>query len=68
MMAQAAREACFRDIAAAAPEHVDLYLDRYLDYRDRATEWDADQWGFDPDTWMWEHRQEMEGRIAKESA
>jgi hypothetical protein len=26
-------------------------LDQWVDIRDRATEWDADQWGFAPDDW-----------------
>lgn len=29
----------------------DELLDQWIDVRDRATEWDADQWGFAPDDW-----------------
>lgn len=64
MMHRSARDRLFREIAEAKPERRDHYLDQYLDYRDLATEWDADQWGLQPDDWMWEERQEMERRIA----
>lgn len=36
---------------AANPKRRDELLDQWLDIRDRATEWDADQWGFAPDNW-----------------
>ncbi|MGW7197525.1 hypothetical protein [Streptomyces chryseus] len=32
---------------AADAATVDMLLDRWLDYRDRATEWDAGRWGLD---------------------
>ncbi|GAA3527626.1 hypothetical protein [Streptomyces osmaniensis] len=32
---------------AADVATVDMLLDRWLDYRDRATEWDAHRWGLD---------------------
>lgn len=41
----------------------DELLDLWLDYRDRATEWDAQGWGFEPDTWMAEERAELVKRI-----
>lgn len=41
----------------------DELLDRWLDYRDRATEWDAQNWGFDPDTWMAKERAELVKRV-----
>jgi hypothetical protein len=34
----------------------DSLLDMWLEYRDLATEWDADQWGFNPDRWMRQER------------
>lgn len=37
----------------------DEILDLWLDFRDLATEWDAQQWGFNPDTWMLKERNEM---------
>ncbi|WP_125262828.1 hypothetical protein [Streptomyces alboflavus] len=37
----------------------DMLLDRWLDYRDRATEWDAARWGFDPDRWCEHERAEL---------
>lgn len=46
-------------VAARDPEVVDQLLDQWSDYRDRATDWDGDQWGFDPDTWMKQERAEM---------
>lgn len=49
-------------MAAAPREHVDHYLDQWLDYTQRATEWDADLWGFDPTRWMAAERAEMDRR------
>lgn len=60
MMHQKARDGLFEDIRKATPERRDYYLDLYLKWRDGVTEWDADQWGFDPDTWMWVERQLMD--------
>lgn len=37
----------------------DRLLDIWVDYRDRATEWDADKWGFNPDRWMKREREQM---------
>lgn len=37
----------------------DQVLDRILDATTMATEWDADQWGFDPTRWMAEERAKM---------
>jgi hypothetical protein len=34
----------------------DGLLDLWLEYRDLATEWDGDRWGFDPDRWMLQER------------
>jgi hypothetical protein len=33
------------------PDLRDQLLDTWLDYRDRATEWDARRWGLKPDDW-----------------
>lgn len=44
---------------AGDPGSVDMLLDTWLDYRDRATEWDARQWGFDPDRWFERERAEL---------
>jgi hypothetical protein len=33
------------------PARRDQLLDTWLDYRDRATEWDARRWGLEPDDW-----------------
>lgn len=45
--------------ATADPATVDLLLDQWLDYRDYATEWDAGQWGFQPDRWCARERAEL---------
>lgn len=37
----------------------DQLLDQYLQYENQATEWDAAQWGLDPDGWMRHERQAM---------
>ena len=47
MMHQKARDRMARMLFSAKPEHRDHYLDQYLDYRDRATEWDGSNWGLD---------------------
>ena len=41
---------------------VDHWLDQYLDSSMRATEWDADQWGFGAGTWMEAERAQMNAR------
>ncbi len=35
------------------------YLDEWYDYSNRATEWDATGWGFNPDTWMTKERRQL---------
>jgi hypothetical protein len=40
----------------------DSLLDVWLDGRDMATEWDAEQWGFSPSGWMRKERLEMRKR------
>ena len=39
-----------------------ILLDMWLEYRDLATEWDGDKWGFNPDKWMQREREQM-GRM-----
>ena len=38
---------------------IDGYLDIRYDFTERATEWDADFWGFDPTRWMAKERMEL---------
>jgi len=45
---------------ATSRQAQDELLDIWLDYRDRATEWDAERWGFNPDTWMLAERRMMD--------
>ncbi|MFD6415972.1 hypothetical protein [Streptomyces sp. NPDC060194] len=54
--------------AATTPARRDELLDEWVDYRDRATEYDADQWGFNTDLWCAKERAEMDRRAAKEQA
>ncbi|WP_258563016.1 hypothetical protein [Streptomyces phytophilus] len=54
--------------AATTRSRQDELLDYWLDLRDRATEWDADQWGLDPDRWCAKERAEMaRARTPKET-
>lgn len=39
--------------ATLDPAQRDALLDEWVDIRDRATEYDADQWGLNPDDPMW---------------
>lgn len=50
--------------ATADPVTRDALLDAWLNYRDRATEWDASQWGFDPDRWQERERAQLAARDA----
>jgi hypothetical protein len=45
--------------AARSRDHQDQILDRWNDAALLATEWDADQWGFDPDRWMAKERAQL---------
>jgi hypothetical protein len=47
------------------PANTDQYLDQWFDVTTRATEWDADQWGLDPDRWMAKDRAQMERAIQR---
>lgn len=42
--------------------HADHWLDEWIDATTRVSEWDADQWGFDPTRWMAAERAEMDQR------
>lgn len=48
--------------AERAQRHLDWWLDQYADGLLRATEWDANQWGFHSDKWMEAERAEMAKR------
>lgn len=48
--------------SATDPGRRDELLDEWIDYRDRATEWDADRWGLNPDFWCLKERDEMDRR------
>ncbi|MFF4791882.1 hypothetical protein ACFY2M_19435 [Streptomyces sp. NPDC001276] len=50
--------------ATTDPAKRDVLLDEWLDVRDRATEWDADQWGLNPDGWCLKERAAMDDRAA----
>ncbi len=54
--------------AASLREQQDSLLDIWIDASTRATEWDADQWGFAPDKWCAQDRRTMEERIAAATA
>lgn len=41
---------------------IDGLLDQLFDLTCRATEWDGQQWGFDPDRWMSDERMAMNHR------
>lgn len=63
MMHEKARARHERQIRAArTPGERDAQLDQYADGLLRATEWDADQWGLDPDHWMEAERVELTSR------
>lgn|GEM_PF-6679779 len=47
---------------ATRPDVIDSLLDQWWDIQHRATEWDAEKWGFDPDRWMSRERAEMRRR------
>lgn len=49
-------------LAARTPKERDAVLDRYCDSLLRATEWDAQQWGFDPDRWFERERVQLAER------
>ncbi len=50
----------------AHPGSTDYWLDRWLDLTLRATEWDAELWGFDP-RWMAVERAAMTNRARGET-
>lgn len=55
----AARACAPPDGKAALSLHIDRLLDEWGDYMLRATEWDAQYWGFDDGTWMVQERKNM---------
>lgn len=46
-------------VIAELNRHIDRWLDEWITYQFMATEWDADQWGFDTDQWMRKERKRM---------
>jgi hypothetical protein len=51
---------------APGPASRDALLDQLYDNLTRATEWDAEQWGFSPDLWMRAERAELGARGGSE--
>lgn len=52
-----------RDLSRTKDRKIhDELLDQWLDYRYLASEWDGEQWGFDPETWMEKERAELLSR------
>lgn len=49
---------------AETREEQDKLLDEWLDLTNLASEWDARQWGFNPDRWCFTYRATMESRIS----
>jgi hypothetical protein len=47
---------------AGSPAERDRLLDVLWDYENRATEWDAERWGFSPGRWMRRERDELSAR------
>lgn len=56
MMHQKAKDRYEQILRGCKASQVDIVLDQYADSLLRATEWDAKQWGFDPDRWMEKER------------
>lgn len=52
-------EAIRKCIELGRREVIDGYLDIRYDITERATEWDAEKWGFHPSKWMEKERAEM---------
>lgn len=48
-------------VAATDPQVIDELLDLWVDVSSRATEWDAQQWGF-KDSWLKVERDELRKR------
>lgn len=59
--AKACYEGMLRDCLPHPIRFAEL-LDQYADGLLRATEWDAEQWGFDPQKWMIRERLTMAHR------
>lgn len=59
-MHEKARNRMVRQILQASSRAaIDAALDQMHDSATRATNWDADKWGFDPDRWMESERVEL---------
>lgn len=52
----------YADSIRRDPANADHFLDQMIDATTLATNWDAGQWGFDPDRWMAVERCEMDRR------
>ncbi|MBT0771833.1 hypothetical protein KIH74_23025 [Kineosporia sp. J2-2] len=48
--------------ATTEPARRDELLDEWIDMRDLATNYDADQWGLNPDDPMWDQLDQQEAR------
>jgi hypothetical protein len=59
MMHEKARKWHTDRIRDADPALRDYWLDMYANELLRATEWDARQWGFDPDRWQADERAQL---------
>jgi alpha-L-fucosidase len=59
MMHDDAREWHIRQMKAADRALMDYRLDQFGDALFRATEWDAQQWGFDPERWQADERAQL---------
>lgn len=55
-------------LSVETPDDRDALLDEWFDAANRATDYDAIEWGFDPKRWMSEDRKRMEVRIAEARA
>lgn len=63
MMHEGARAQILAHLRTATTSQArDTWLDYFIDRELRATEWDAGQWGFDPDKWMAEERKSLAAR------
>jgi hypothetical protein len=62
MMHESARRAMLDRIRKSPRERIDAALDDYCDCLFRATEWDAAQWGFEPDAWQAAERAQLRTR------
>lgn len=52
----------YAEAITRCPADADRWLDEWIDATTRASEWDADQWGFDPTRWMADERAQLLAR------